>query len=73
MASDLRPRRVKKNFMPLLFYGLPRELLLLVGELAAARSQHRDGRQLMEETAALVSSERSSALERPCCPVCRGS
>ena len=37
------------------------------------RAFPRDGRLLMEETAALVTSERSSALERPCCLVCRGS
>jgi hypothetical protein len=41
MAYDLRPRAVRKDFMPLLFYALPRELFVLVGEHAAARPRHR--------------------------------
>ena len=41
MTYDLRPRAVRKDFMPLLFYGLPRELFMLVGQHAAARPRHR--------------------------------
>ena len=41
MTYDLRPRAVRKDFMPLLFYALPRELFVLVGKHATARPRHR--------------------------------
>jgi len=41
MTYDLRPRPARKDFMPLLFYALPRELFVLVGQHAAARPRHR--------------------------------
>ena len=41
MTYDLRPRAVRKDFMPLLFYALPRELFVLVGQHAVARPRHR--------------------------------
>ena len=40
MTYDLRPRAVRKDFMPLLFYALPRELFVLVGQHAASRPRH---------------------------------
>ena len=40
MQYELRPRQRKKDFMPLLFYALPRDVLLLVAGHAAVRPQH---------------------------------
>ena len=40
MTYDLRQRPARKDFMPLLFYTLPRELFMLVGQHAASRPRH---------------------------------
>ena len=41
MAYDLRPRKQDKDYLSLVWYLLPHDVLLVIAEHAAARPSHR--------------------------------
>lgn len=41
MPYNLRKRKPKKNYMPLLFYGLPDDILGIIAEMAVDRAHQR--------------------------------